>query len=267
VSEPVVDIVEEVSKATFLNDSPIWRAWEKSDEEARRDFVECQLEELKPFLKTALKEEAEYLESHRNSLRRERAELDKDRAELNRKLKEYGETEIGELVDQNDKLRRKLEEKKEPGQCAWQRTDGGRRAAGYGGPAGDCGARAVSIATGKPYAEVFEGLKAAHATYKKRYPRSWEARRRRRKPPIENGCSDEVMRCYMQSIGWQYTEPKEPLFLRADMLPKGRRDAALIERLRAEAKRSDRSVNKEIVYRLRQSFEAQDAATLKEAAA
>jgi hypothetical protein len=30
------------------------------------------------------------------------------------------------------------------------------------------------------------------------------------------------MRHYMQSIGWQYTEPKEPLFLRADMLPRGR---------------------------------------------
>jgi hypothetical protein len=45
-------------------------------------------------------------------------------------------------------------------------------------------------------------------------------------------------------------------------LPWGvRMEEALIERLKAEARRSDRSINKEIVHRLRQSLEAQDAAT------
>jgi hypothetical protein len=43
-------------------------------------------------------------------------------------------------------------------------------------------------------------------------------------------------------------------------------EAALKERLRAEARRSDRSFNKEIVHRLRQSLLAQDAATQENAA-
>ena len=38
-----------------------------------------------------------------------------------------------------------------------------------------------------------------------------------------------------------------------------RMDVALKERIRAEAKRAARSVNNEIVHRLRQSLEAQDA--------
>src|SRR5262249_17475286 len=70
------------------------------------------------------------------------------------------------------------------------------------------------------YAEVFEALKAAHAKYIKSHPRSLLARHPGRNP-IEGGCSQEVMRSYMRSIGWQYTKPKEPLYLRADMLPKG----------------------------------------------
>jgi predicted HicB family RNase H-like nuclease len=50
-------------------------------------------------------------------------------------------------------------------------------------------------------------------------------------------------------------------------LPWGvRMDEELLERLKAEARRSDRSINKEIVRRLRQSLEAQDAATQEAAA-
>jgi predicted HicB family RNase H-like nuclease len=46
-----------------------------------------------------------------------------------------------------------------------------------------------------------------------------------------------------------------------------RMDEALKERLKAEARRSDRSINKEIVHRLRQSLEAQDCSATQEAAA
>jgi len=105
--------------------------------------------------------------------------------------------------------------------------DGGRRAAGYGKAAGDCGARAVSIASGKPYAEVFEALKAAHARHVQRLRgEKAEYERRRRSEPIENGCHVEVMHNYMRSIGWQYTDLSgrhtAKVFLRADNLPKGR---------------------------------------------
>lgn len=42
--------------------------------------------------------------------------------------------------------------------------------------------------------------------------------------------------------------------------------ADLIERIRAEAKANERSVNREIVHRVRQSLEAQDTATQETAA-
>jgi hypothetical protein len=42
---------------------------------------------------------------------------------------------------------------------AWQFDDGGREAAGRIGKAGDCVCRAVSIASGRPYAEVHNRLR------------------------------------------------------------------------------------------------------------
>ena len=41
--------------------------------------------------------------------------------------------------------------------------DGGRRSAGYAAPARDCVARAVAIATGRPYEEVYARLADGHA--------------------------------------------------------------------------------------------------------
>ena len=40
----------------------------------------------------------------------------------------------------------------------FQFNDGGRSEAGYKGHAGDCVARAIAIATGRPYAEIYEIL-------------------------------------------------------------------------------------------------------------
>jgi hypothetical protein len=40
----------------------------------------------------------------------------------------------------------------------YQYNDGGRQAAGFKGKAGDCVARAVAIASGRPYAEVYARL-------------------------------------------------------------------------------------------------------------
>ena len=40
----------------------------------------------------------------------------------------------------------------------FQHNDGGRAAAGFKGTAGDCVARAVAIASGRPYAEVYARL-------------------------------------------------------------------------------------------------------------
>ena len=44
-------------------------------------------------------------------------------------------------------------------------NDGGRADAGYKGKAGDCVVRAIAIATGLPYQEVYDGLKVANQEY------------------------------------------------------------------------------------------------------
>ena len=45
--------------------------------------------------------------------------------------------------------------------------DGGREAAGFKGKAGDCVARAVAIASGKPYAEIYDILAEGMGTQRK----------------------------------------------------------------------------------------------------
>lgn len=40
----------------------------------------------------------------------------------------------------------------------WMYDDGGRKNAGYRGDTGDCGVRAVAIASGKPYQEVYDSI-------------------------------------------------------------------------------------------------------------
>lgn len=163
-------------------------------------------------------EEIEYLELVIEQLK-------EDNAELRRQLKEIEESEIGELAAENENLRRKLEALKQPGQCAWVKDDGGRRAAGYGAPKADCVARAITIATGKPYAEVFEALNAGAADYAKRWPRSKTARwikKSRSGGDPDHVCFDAVSARYLRSIGWQYTRLRERVFLRSDQLPRGR---------------------------------------------
>lgn len=40
----------------------------------------------------------------------------------------------------------------------FQFDDGGRAQAGYKGSTGDCVTRAIAIATGKPYSEVYDAI-------------------------------------------------------------------------------------------------------------
>src|SRR5262249_50182255 len=105
------------------------------------------------------------------------------------------EIKIEELKAENADLRHQLEVFKSPVRCEFVEDDGGRAAAGYGEASGDCVARAITIATGKPYAEVFEALKAAHGRYVKRLrPGSHAAisEERRRTEPIHEGCNEKV---------------------------------------------------------------------------
>lgn len=45
----------------------------------------------------------------------------------------------------------------------WVYDDGGRQEAGFKGTAGDCVTRAVAIAAGRPYSEVYQALAAGNA--------------------------------------------------------------------------------------------------------
>jgi hypothetical protein len=135
------------------------------------------------------------------------------------------ESEVEVLKTENADLRRQLEVFKSPVRCEFVEDDGGRAAAGYGEPEGDCVARAIAIATSKPYAEVFEALKGAHARYVKRLRPGSEAHgheERRRTEPIHNGCSEKVSGPYLRSLGWQYTRVRERVYFRAGALPSGR---------------------------------------------
>jgi len=76
--------------------------------------------------------------------------------------------------------------------------DGGRKAAGYTGHTGDCVTRAIAIATGLPYQQVYNGINAA----------SQSERRGKHKRGISNartGVYKQTIRRYLESLGWHWT--------------------------------------------------------------
>jgi hypothetical protein len=83
----------------------------------------------------------------------------------------------------------------------WTYDDGGRAAAGFTGETRDCVTRAISIATGTSYREVYDTL---FALYKAR------ASRGRLKGPVRKfsprlGVPKEIARRYLELIGWVWT--------------------------------------------------------------
>jgi hypothetical protein len=102
--------------------------------------------------------------------------------------------------------------KPDPGQARFIYDDGGRAAAGFKGTAGDCVTRAVAIATGSPYREVYDALNESCTD-----PKSC-ARNGVRKPDV---------RRHLTSLGWKWTPTMTigsgcKVHLRADELPPGR---------------------------------------------
>ena len=88
-------------------------------------------------------------------------------------------------------------------------NDGGRKDAGFRGETRDCVVRAISIATQKPYSEVYSALFELGGTS----PRKGVAKR--------------VIRAYMKSIGWKWNACMGigtgcKVHLKADELPSGR---------------------------------------------
>jgi hypothetical protein len=108
----------------------------------------------------------------------------------------------------------------------WIYDDGGRAAAGFNGHSGDCACRAIAIATGKPYREVFDGLNALSAIFHSSHLRG--------RPFADNGIQQYIARLYLGQIGWSWTETirqGRELRLRRDELPTGRIIVAVTKHL------------------------------------
>ncbi|MGA2097291.1 MAG: hypothetical protein ABSH39_13390 [Candidatus Acidiferrum sp.] len=98
--------------------------------------------------------------------------------------------------------------------------DGGRAEAGYRGAAGDCVVRAIAIATGRPYQEIYERVNGA----------ALHERTGKRKRGISNartGVYRTSIKRVMKSLGWVWTPTMQigsgcTVHLRADELPAGR---------------------------------------------
>lgn len=100
-------------------------------------------------------------------------------------------------------------------------NDGGRAAAGYKGKTGDCVVRAVAIATGLPYKEVYDALASANQRTR--------IRRASGKRTARSGVwvTGKPFMDYMASIGWRWTPTMHigsgcKVHLRDGELPTGR---------------------------------------------
>jgi hypothetical protein len=100
-------------------------------------------------------------------------------------------------------------------------NDGGRAAAGYRGTTSDCVCRAVAIATGKPYQEVYDELNALAASER-------TGKRKRGKSSARAGVYKQTMRFYLvETLGWTWVPTMKigsgcQVHLRAEELPGGR---------------------------------------------
>ncbi|HVN45707.1 MAG TPA: hypothetical protein VMT66_10785 [Steroidobacteraceae bacterium] len=80
------------------------------------------------------------------------------------------------------------------GLLLFQYDDGGRAAAGYRGRARDCATRAIAIATGCAYQDIYRALAeeaAAEAVLRRNHPRS--------------GLRKHTVKRYLNRIGWRWT--------------------------------------------------------------
>jgi hypothetical protein len=98
--------------------------------------------------------------------------------------------------------------------------DGGRAAAGYKGKTGDCVTRAITIATGLPYQQVYELVNAASVGER-------TGKGKRRTSSARTGVYKPTIRKIMEHLGWKWTPTMAigqgcKVHLRADELPTGR---------------------------------------------
>ena len=80
--------------------------------------------------------------------------------------------------------------------------DGGRAAAGFKGTTGDCVTRAIAIATGKPYKEVYDALNELAK-------RERTGKRKRKISSSRTGVYRSTYGKYLQTLGWVHLNAAE----------------------------------------------------------
>jgi hypothetical protein len=102
----------------------------------------------------------------------------------------------------------------------FQYDDGGRAEAGFKGSTDDCAVRAIAIATGLPYREVYDGINEAAQSER-------TGKRKRGKSNARTGVYRVTAHKYLKALGWEWTPTMTigsgcKVHLRADELPAGR---------------------------------------------
>lgn len=101
----------------------------------------------------------------------------------------------------------------------WVYDDGGRADAGFKGTTGDCVCRAIAIATGKPYREVYDLINEFAKSER-------TGKRKRKKSSARTGVFSTTHRKVMEHLGWKWIPTMKigqgcKVHLNADELPKG----------------------------------------------
>lgn len=109
---------------------------------------------------------------------------------------------------------------------SWEYDDGGRKAAGFSGTAGDCVVRAVVIATQQEYADTYRELSKLNGEFSQGWSRAAK-RQRKRGATAREGTNRQVYQPYMESLGWRWVPTMQigsgcRVHLQRDELPTGR---------------------------------------------
>jgi hypothetical protein len=166
---------------------------------------------------------------HRSSLRNEEVRLEKAIETVGAALKKMEADERKRVIERIHSPIGMVATSAKAGNglCRFIKDDGGRSKSDVPNAdkrAGDCVARAIAIATQKPYREVHDAL-VVRAVHHVRKDRSKWARQKGGVAHIDadHGCGDEVFGPYLESLGWKFTPTKgHRVYLRADELPPGR---------------------------------------------
>lgn len=83
----------------------------------------------------------------------------------------------------------------------WVYNDGGRAAAGYKGDAGDCVTRAIAIATGLPYKEVYKIINDQAKLESEKVIKKYRGQKR---SSARNGVAKETYNAVLKDLGWKW---------------------------------------------------------------